>query len=629
MPNLAISFAPCSRRWATDVTADETYAYVGAFVAELAQLGVRHVCLCPGSRSTPLALSFARHGAFRLWVHLDERSAAYFGLGLARATGDPVVLVCTSGTAAANFLPAIVEACFAHVPLVACTADRPPELHHLGANQTIHQADLYGKHVRLSVQMPIPEDRPELPRHARRIARQAVATSTAAPAGPIHLNFPFREPLVPEIHPGAGEANSSVSLVDDGAAPALIAGGVRSARQPVSGARPAVGIDVMAGGGRQCHAGMTSLASDLRSANQGLMVCGPQPDPAFPAAVARLAGLLHFPILADPLSGVRCGPHHGPLVLDSYDAFLRDACFAELVSPDLIMRFGAAPTSKPLLQFLERQTSSAQVVVGDGEWADPSLSATRLIDADPTGCCGELIAQLEGHAPSTTTAQWTERWQQADGATRAALDRGVARMADRFEGRVFTELATLLPDGATCVAGNSMPVRDLDTFFPGSRRLIRFIANRGASGIDGVISTALGVAAAGDGPVVLVVGDLSFYHDMNGLLAARKYDLSLTIILVNNDGGGIFSFLPQAAFPEHFEQLFGTPHGLSFAPAAELYGASYCSPATWSDFGGAVSAGLAGGGLHIVEVRTDRDANVRLHRALWTQVSEALTCLVT
>lgn len=574
------------------------YRCVDGFVGAAHRLGLRHVCICPGSRSTPLALAFARQGGFRLWVHLDERSAAYFALGLAKTARQPVALLCTSGTAAVNFAPAIVEADAARVPLLICTADRPPELHQVGANQTIEQQGLYGRHVRLAIDLPVPDAEAITWRYFQHMAARALNACLAAPQGPVHCNFPFREPLVP---PGA------LPQWVDTAAASPPAG----AFLPPSSRLPSVE-----------H--VATVVDLVRRARRGLIVCGGQDDPAFPTAVAQVATRVQFPILADPLSGVRCGPHHTALVVDSYDAMLRDAAFAASMKPDLVLRFGAAPTSKPLLQFLERQSACPQVLVTDGGWSDPTLVASALLDADATACCRAVTMAIGCDTPPDQAGEWTGRWQQANRVAREALATDVAGIDEVFEGRVFLELARLLPAGTLLVAGNSMPVRDLDTFFPGSERAVHFVANRGASGIDGVVSTAFGAAAASGRPAVLVIGDLSFYHDMNGLLAARRFGLSLTIVLINNDGGGIFSFLPQAEQSQYFEHLFGTPHGLDFAPVATLYGAQFSRPQTWDEFGVRVRAGLAGGGLHIVEVRTERATNVAQHRALWPLVAEAL-----
>jgi 2-succinyl-5-enolpyruvyl-6-hydroxy-3-cyclohexene-1-carboxylate synthase len=581
------------------------YRCVDAFAGTLYRLGLRHVCLCPGSRSTPLALAFVRHGGFRLWVHLDERSAGFFALGIARVAREPVALLCTSGTAAANFAPAVVEACFGRTPLLVCTADRPPELHNVGANQTVQQRGMYGQHVRLAVDMPVPDGDMATVRYFGLMATRAVSAAVSAPRGPVHLNFPFREPLVP-VGP-LPEASTGDDRLPADLAPVLLPAQTQPTTQ------------------------QTAAVADLvRRAQRGLIVCGGQDDPAFPTAVMQLATRLGLPVLADPLSGVRCGPQHGDLVLDSYDALLRDPAFCDRVVPDIVLRFGAAPTSKALLQFLERNAACLQLLVTDAGWTDPTLVAAAVLAADATASCRALTTALDRHQPGDDAAaekaagktEWLDVWQRADTATRAALAAGSASFAGPFEGRVFRELAGLLPDGALLVAGNSMPVRDMETFFPGSRRAVGFLANRGASGIDGVVSTALGAAAQHRGPTVLVIGDLSFYHDMNGLLAAKRFGLDLTIVLINNDGGGIFSFLSQASLPQYFEHLFGTPHGLDFEPAAALYSACFTRAASWEAFAAAVRAGLTGG-LHIVEVRTERAANVAQHRALWAQAAAA------
>ncbi len=573
-------------------------ASVGAFIDELARSGVQHFCVCPGSRSTPLALTIARQPGVRLWMHIDERSAGFFALGLAKTLREPVALVCTSGTAAANFLPAVVEASYARVPLVVLTADRPHELRDVGAPQTIDQIDLFGKHARWFVDMAEPDATPDLLRYTRTVAARAVAAARRGPAGPVHVNCPFREPLLPD--------------------PALAA----KAAEARPGGQPYVAVS--AGPRALDPALAAALAGELASAERGLIVCGAQDDPALPAALARLAEALGLPLLADPLSGARGLPEHA-LVVDSYDAFLRDAAFAERNAPQLVLRFGAMPVAKPLLQYIQRHPGCRQIIVdGDAGWNEPTLLASQIVHADARLLCEALLAALPAdHAPPTTALEWARTWQAAQQRSRAAIDGYMRQVGELFEGKVFAELRELLPDGALLYAGNSMPIRDLDTFFAGGRG-VRLLGNRGANGIDGVVSSALGAAATGAGPTVLVIGDLSFYHDSNGLLAARQHGLDATIILLNNDGGGIFSFLPQAAEPEHFEALFGTPHGLDFAPLAAMYGARYTRVDSWEAFRAAVSAGVGGHGLHIVEVPTERARNVALHREIWPRVAAAV-----
>jgi 2-succinyl-5-enolpyruvyl-6-hydroxy-3-cyclohexene-1-carboxylate synthase len=611
-----------------------TRAYVGAFVDELVRAGVRHVCVSPGSRSTPLAVLFAEHPGVRLWMHYDERSAAFFGLGIARASQQPVALVCTSGSAAANYFPALIEARYARVPLVVLTADRPPELRENGAPQTIDQVKLYGDHAKWFFDMPLPEGTADALRFARTLAGRAAATAATAPAGPVHLNMPFREPLVPVAGPTAADDDPvAIGGRPDGAAYAAVHEGRRAPEAAL----------------------VERLADELGGLARGLIVCGPQDDPALAPSAVALSAALGYPILADPLSGVRCGRHDRSLVLDAYDAFLRDASFVDATAPEVVLRFGAMPTSKPLLLYLQRHPGARQVVVDGGAgWQEPTSLASTHVWADGSRLCRALVERFvlaagtaeKPHAPQhegrdaprkgasargngsagagRRDSAWLGRWVEVDRAARAAIRDELDGIEEPFEGRVFAELADLLPEGTTLFAGNSMPVRDLDTFFPSRGQAIRMLANRGTNGIDGVVSSALGASVVSDGPLVLVIGDLSLYHDMNGLLATRLHGLDATIVLLNNDGGGIFSFLPQAAHPESFERLFGTPHGLDFRPAVEMYGGRFERVTGWTAFRHAVGPALKAPGLKVIELPTERRRNVELHRRVWPAVSAAI-----
>ncbi len=591
--------------------ANALYAYTGAFVDELGRAGVRNVIICPGSRSTPLALAFAARPAIRIWMHVDERSAAYFGLGMAKQLRQPVALLCSSGTAAANFLPALVEAKLSHVPLLVLTADRPHELRDNGAPQSIDQNRLYGTHVKWFVEVALPEGTEAALRYIRTLAGRAAALTQAIPAGPVHLNFPFREPLTPEPEPLP----------------------INEQRDPVAWqGRPqnAPYIDVRnAQPGAPTATTIADLLHRIRSARRGLIVVGPDDTPSLPEPLAQLARRLGYPILADPLSQLRNGSHDQSLVLSSYDAFLRIDSFVEGAEPELVLRFGAMPTSKSILLYLKHYSSCPLIVVDGHEgWEEPAQLASTLIHADPATLCRTLLSALEQDDESgqAGSSQWAVLWQVADRVTRQAMQAAILDFPALFEGRVFTELASLLPAGTTLYVGNSMPVRDLDTFFGCVDQPLRILGNRGANGIDGVVSSALGASAAAgqEKPVVLVLGDLSFFHDLNGLLAARFHGLNLTIILINNDGGGIFSFLPQAAYPEYFEQLFGTPTGLDFRLAVEMYGGQYQKIANWEQFRESVQHGITAGGLHVIEVPTGRASNVSMHRKLWEIVRQAL-----
>lgn len=585
---------------------DTLRTFTGGFVDELARSGVRHAVVCPGSRSTPLALLLRQHPGIRVWMHLDERSAAFFALGMAKAGREPVAVVSTSGTAAVNFAPAVVEAYYSRVPLLVLTADRPSELRGVGSPQTIDQVQLYGRHAKWFVEATLPESSPEATRYARTLACRATAAARAVPAGPVHVNLPFREPLIPR---GEGAApGGRAADAGDGTAPPF--------------------VRVVEGRPRLDPGDLAPLVAVLSGDVRALIVCGPQSRPDFPSAVMRLARELDVPVLADPLSQVRCGPHYDGRVIDSYDAFLRDESLASALRPDVVLRFGAAPVSKPLQQYLARHASARQVSVDDGQgWADPAAVAGGVFHVDPVAFCevlAETVRAARRRCLADSGRSWCSRWRELNALTRATLTGELEEASSLSEPRVFVELARLLPPGATLFTGNSMPVRDLDTFFPGSDRPLVCLANRGASGIDGVVSAALGAGVTGGRPLVLVVGDLSFYHDMNGLLAAKLHGLSATIVLLNNDGGGIFSFLPQADLPNHFEELFGTPHGLDFRPVAEMYGLEYRMADSWDAFRSAVGGGLRSEGVTLVEVRTERRANAELHRRLWSATAVAV-----
>jgi 2-succinyl-5-enolpyruvyl-6-hydroxy-3-cyclohexene-1-carboxylate synthase len=586
-------------------------------VEALAEAGITDVIVCPGSRSTPLALATRAHPALTVRVLLDERSAGYFALGLARASRRPVAVVVTSGTAVANLLPSVVEASLARVPLVLLTADRPSELRDRGAPQTIDQVRIFGGNVRWFAELPLLDGGPETRRHARSVVGRAVAVARGRPAGPVHLNIGFREPLVPSAPLGP------IDPIDD-------AEGAPQASSP----RPFT--DVVGGRPELSASDVAGLADRLSSVAHGLILAGPQDDPGLPAALARLAAATGYPILADPLSLVRCGPHDRSHVVSHGDHLVRPGAWRDAHLPGLVIRFGATPTSKPLLTMLSDAEPSQVVVDGDGGWSDPAILPTTFVHADGVTTACALADALDGARAvgGPQPGAWATAWLDADRAADAALTTWLAAVEARdepFEGLPFAALGASLPDGALLWAGNSMPVRDLDDWLMGSERAIRPLSNRGANGIDGVVSTALGAAAADVGPVVLVVGDVSFLHDLNALVSARLHDLSATIVLVDNDGGGIFSFLTQATtdasevgLPEHYEELFGTPHGIDVGPIVTALGGEYREVGVGS-IRAALAASVGRPGVRVLGFRTDRARNVELHRQAAAVVAEALS----
>ncbi len=584
-----------------------------ALVDELQAAGVADVIVCPGSRSTPLALATRAHPGLRVRALLDERSAGFFALGLARASRRPVAVIVTSGTAVANLLPSVVEASLARVPLILLTADRPPELHDRGAPQTIDQVGIFGGFVRWFSQLPLLDGAPETRRHVRSVVGRAVATARSGTAGPVHLNIPFREPLVPA---------SALGPIDPP--------GDRGPRQ-----RPFT--DAVAGRSRLAEADLHGLAESLVATVRGLIIAGPSDAPDLPAALARLAAATGYPIVADPLSGVRCGPHDRTHVLGHADHLVRPGPWRDAHVPELVIRFGAVPTSKPLRTLIGEVSPTQLVVDGDDGWIEPAIIATTFVHADATTTARDLadaIAENRGTEKAVVDGRWAEEWCEADRKAGDALLDWLTEVESRgepFEGLPFAVLGGVLPDGALLWAGNSMPVRDLDDWLTGSGRAIRVLSNRGANGIDGVVSTALGAAAASVGPVTLVVGDVSFLHDLNALVASRLHGLSATIVLIDNDGGGIFSFLPQATadapdvgLPDHFEELFGTPHGIDVGPIVTALGGD-CRTVDAPGLRAALADPDPRPGVRVLRFRTDRTRNVELHREAAAAVAAALS----
>lgn len=574
---------------------NRNYAFAGAFVDELARNGLQHVCICPGSRSSPLAISFARHTGIKKWGHLDERSAAFFALGLAKYLNEPVALVCSSGTAAVNFLPAIVEARYSAAPLLVLTADRPPELVDWGALQTIAQTNLYGNYVKWSVNMPTPDVSVPLMAFVRSVAGRAFATANVTPKGAVHINFPFREPLEPANVP----SDTLESMADLQSEACVGRPGERPYLRSISAGEVSSSDDVR------------RLASELSIVERGLIVCGPDIGANLAVEVTSLANHLDYPVLADCLSQVRCGPHDQNMVIDCYDAFIGNSALKDSLVPQVVLRFGALPVSKSLTDYLERHRSVRQILIDNAGWRDPSHITSEIWHIDAQPFCTNLASLLKS---KRKTGEWSSRWRNLANAARKGIHQELAGMGEMFEGKVFTELERLLPPDSLIFAGNSMPIRDMDTFFSSTEKSFQFMANRGASGIDGLVSTALGASAVSPGKLVLVIGDISFYHDMNGLLAAKNFGLKATIIVINNNGGGIFSFLPQANYKDVFEPYFGTPHGLTFKAAAELYGLDYCLAGDWETFAASVKESLAGAGPTIIEIPGDRQLNVKRHR---------------
>jgi 2-succinyl-5-enolpyruvyl-6-hydroxy-3-cyclohexene-1-carboxylate synthase len=553
------------------MTATDTYLLLRAFCDELARCGMRHACTSPGSRNTPIVLSLARERRITAYSHIDERCAGFFAVGAAKASFTPVAVTCTSGTAAANLAPAVIEAHHARVPLIVLTADRPPELREVGAGQTIDQIKLYGRAVKWFFEVGVHDATPERLRWIRTLACRAYWTALEGPPGPVHLNFPLREPLVldgdlPDDDTGR-----------DGERPYVTFGRAVPAAASSPGAGPSGRVVIVAG-------------------------AEPRGDRAAAAQLARFAAAAGIPLLADPLSGARSGP----AAVAHYDLILRDLGFAAAHRPQFVIRTGDLPTSKPLRAWLAGLETAQVALDPDNTWQDPDAVVGMRIAAPHD-------ALTANHPQLHIEDGWLERWRNADEAAARAIAEAV-NPDELSEPLVAAKLIEWLPEAATLFVASSMPIRDVEEFAPAREGGPRVLSNRGANGIDGTVSAAFGAAAASAGPVVLLIGDVALAHDIGGLLAARRLALPLTIVLLNNDGGGIFHFLPVSGQSDAFEDHVATPHGLGFDRAAALYGLGHDRPDTAEELRTALGRSLAQAGASILEVRTNRSRNLQLHR---------------
>nr|WP_218935972.1 2-succinyl-5-enolpyruvyl-6-hydroxy-3-cyclohexene-1-carboxylic-acid synthase [Actinomadura citrea] len=531
-------------------------------VDELQRCGMTDVVLAPGSRSAPLALALhaaEEAGLLRLHVRIDERSASFLGLGMAKRSGRPVALVCTSGTAAANFHPAVVEAHESGVPLIVITADRPPELRDTGANQTIDQVKLYGTAVRWSAEIGVPENRPGMVAYWRSLVSRAWGLAQAPVPGPVHVNAAFREPLIPDgdetwCEPLDGDATGAWTKV-----------------------RPATPGSVL-------HVPPT---------RRGVLVVG---DGAVNVkryvAAASMAG---WPVLSEPNGNARYGDH----ALSSHHFLLGVPEFVERHRPEVVVTLGKPGLSRPLLSLLRRAEEHIVLAPDLAHWPDPVRSATQVApEVEIPVVSGDDV--------------WLKSWRAADQAAAAAVDAVLDAVPEVSEPRLARDMAATLPGGSLLFTAASMPIRDLDQVMR-PRRGIRIMANRGASGIDGLVSSAMGAALVHSGRSYALLGDLAFLHDQNGLIMGpRERRPDLAILVVNNQGGGIFSLLPQAALRGPFERVFGTPHQVDLEAVAAAHGVPYRRLAAAAD----LPKALAGDGLRIIEARTDREANAALHADL-------------
>ena len=586
---------PQELRNAFEADAEAVYAFTQTFFEALVSSGMGHIVISPGSRSTPLAISAERTEGLRTWIELDERAAAFFALGLAKATGRPAAVVCTSGTAAANYLPAVIEAHYSRVPLLVLSADRPPELQDWGAGQTIEQQGLYGRYPRWVSEVPIPGRGADALRFAGQLAARAVehatGSSVGTPAGAVHLNWPLREPLAPPTRPGT-DADTSAAF-----APPQFSHG-----RPVADASD-----------------VSDLIERVRREERGVLCAGPMDaSPELVAALARFARVSGWPLLADPASSLRAESRRQEApILDAGDVLTRAPEFSTRMRPDIVLRVGETPVSKAQRLWIEASEACEVWWLDQGlHWGEPSHRATRIIRGAAASLLDSASDALEGDG--FRDRGWCQAFERANAVAREAIETCVAQEKSWSGVPIAATLTSEMPEDGILFSSNSMSIRLLEIGYSNNASAFRILCSRGASGIDGINSTALGVAAGSRQPTVLLTGDLAFLHDLSGLLLARREALPLTIVVIDDNGGGIFSFLPVAQQGEaiSFDRLFHTPHDLDLARVASLFELDYHTAGSVSELNAALASTLRTEGVSIVHARVDAADNAARFREI-------------
>ena len=558
--------------------------YIAALVDEFYQLGVRHAVFSPGSRSTTMAMLFKEHEGFETYMNIDERSASFMALGIAKAHKEPTILVCTSGSAVAHYLPAILEAQYSGVPLIVLSADRPHTLLHVGAPQTVDQHKIFGTAVNYFEELAVPQEA-HYYTYPRQVARKSYMKAMDTKKGPVHINVPLFEPLVPELSRNHFEAGRSSFKV----------------------VKPNYS-DIFA-----CGEGNNLLERYERI----LILAGPQIDVDEADMIRSFGEALQAPILADPLSNVRgCGT--SKVVISTYDALLAGKALWHELKPDCVIQFGQIVVSKRVQQMIASWTDVEYIEVNPTmDSMNPTGKTTMHMQASI-----DVFTHLHGKNNSSDT--YLNIWRRLDQAGKKQLSTAIDE-PHCFEGRTIRELQKQIPEDGQIFVANSMTIRDFDYFwFSGESKAVLY-GNRGVNGIDGTISTALGLAANGK-PTYLVTGDLSLFHDLNGLAVAKTHNLNLIIILHNNDGGGIFEYLPQKG-TKHFDYLFSTSQGLDYSGAAKLYGCGYTKISSPNELSSVLANVSQETGVHIIEIPTNREYSRELHKK-YTKVSVDMEALL-
>jgi 2-succinyl-5-enolpyruvyl-6-hydroxy-3-cyclohexene-1-carboxylate synthase len=577
---------------------NKNFIWANVFVNQLCDLGVRFACISPGSRSTPLTLAFAEQKKIKCFVHIDERVSGFFAMGLAKASGLPVAIVTTSGTATAELYPAIIEAYQQRIPLIICTADRPPELLNTGANQTINQWNLYKNHIRWFKYIGLPQLSVKRIINLQKIAVRAFETSLIKNKGPVHLNFPFRKPLEP---------NSFTDEVDDEILMTIkncITSEANINRNNNLTKRETKQIN--------------KIAENIIRNEKGLIIVGPKEyDQDFVSKLKLLSKITGYPILADGVSHLRFKTSVSDKnICCNYNAYLRSQKFKNNNKPGIILQFGRTVTSVFLQNYIKQSKPLRFIINEYGDLFGPSKSS-KVFKFNPVTFCENLIRVLT-ESKFKRKHNWMKIFKKAEILTEEIKTLLLKKSNLTIEPKVFSELISIIPANTKIMVGNSLPIRDFDNFVGKTNKNLKLFFNRGASGIDGVTSTALGIALI-EKPVVLITGDLSFLHDLNALLPAKKYSIPLVVILINNNGGGIFEMLPISS-NNKFKTYFKTPHNLNIAPMVKSFGLEHQLIKNEKELKIKLINSLQKKSFTVLEIVTDSISSFQMRKKYWAEV---------
>ncbi len=584
------------------ISVNKNIVWTTAFVNELAANGVKSACITPGSRNTPLIFAFATNKKIKKIVSIDERSSAFLALGLAKVKNEPVAIVTTSGTATAELYPAIIEAYKQRIPLVVCTADRPPGFLERGANQAINQQNLYANHIRFFKDMGMPQLNIEKIKNVRKTARKSLHISLYKNPGPVHLNFPFDKPFEPDAY--TNQISYSLFEIANNTKSINV---YRTKRQKKQIRNKKV---------------FRNLLEKLNKTEKGIIIVGPENyRDDFNKKVVLLSEKLNYPILADGASQLRFNAHSKKNIISNYDAIFRSEEFSKKHKPDIILHFGRTVTSKGLENYLTNIKCQKYLINEFGDIFDPTNNTTDSFRYLPSLFCDEINNEIN---KKRTGSDWLKIFIKADKATEIIKDKIISRAKFKNECRIISEIINLIPERSNIMLSNSMPIRDFDYFASNTNKKVTVYNNRGSSGVDGIISTAIGITERSKKPTVLLTGDIAFYYDLNGLLLSKKISVPLTIVLINNNGGGIFRVLPISEYKNVFEKYFLTCHNLNFSDIIKGFGVKHTLVKNWNHFRKSFNTAIKNKTTHVIELRTDSKHSLKIRKQYWDKVRQAL-----